>query len=136
MVPFRYLKPGYVALGVTNLERSVAFYRDIVGLALEAQQGSELAFLRCSDDHHNVVLYQSAEPGIKRMAFQLETPADVPRAREHLHGLGWPVETLDAAEARAFHQGETIRFRIPGCGLMFEFYGEIDRASQRRPVLP
>jgi 2,3-dihydroxy-p-cumate/2,3-dihydroxybenzoate 3,4-dioxygenase len=129
MVPFRYLKPGYVALGVTNLERSVAFYRDIVGLTLEERQGDELAFLRCSDDHHNVVLYQAADAGIKRMAFQLETPGDVPRARDHLQRLGWPVETLGAAESQSLRQGETIRFRIPGCGLMFEFYGAIDRAS-------
>ena len=33
-IPFRYRKLGYVALNVTDIERSTAFYTDIVGLDL------------------------------------------------------------------------------------------------------
>ena len=80
MVPFRYRKPGYLALNVSNLEASVAFYRDLVGLQLEAQQGTDAAYFRCSQDHHNLVLYQSSEPGIKRMAFELESDTDLEQA--------------------------------------------------------
>ena len=39
MAPFRYRKPGYVALNVTDLDKSVHFYRDLVGLQLEEQLG-------------------------------------------------------------------------------------------------
>ena len=73
MAPFRYRKPGYVALNVRSLERSVHFYRDLVGLTLEGELQPDTAFLRCSDDHHNLVLYPSAEAGIQRMAFELES---------------------------------------------------------------
>ena len=34
MAPFRYRKPGYVALNVSDVDRSVHFYRDLVGLQL------------------------------------------------------------------------------------------------------
>ncbi len=51
MFPFRYRKPGYVALNVTDVERSIHFYRDLVGLQLEERFGDEAACLRCSDDH-------------------------------------------------------------------------------------
>ena len=53
---FRYKKLGYVALNVTDMERSVAFYRDMVGLQLNEQVEQGPAFFSCSADHHNVVL--------------------------------------------------------------------------------
>ena len=37
MPSFRYCKPGYVALNVTDLVRSVRHYRDLVGLTLELE---------------------------------------------------------------------------------------------------
>ena len=33
-LPFRYRRLAYVALNVTDLARSTAYYRDLVGLAL------------------------------------------------------------------------------------------------------
>ena len=86
-VPFRYRKPGYVALAVTDLDRSIAFYRDLVGLTLQERDGDEIAFLRCGTDHHDVVLYKAAQPGLKRMAFQLESPQDLQRAHQWLGTL-------------------------------------------------
>ena len=35
--PFRYRKLGYAALTVTELSRSVVFYRDLLGLDLVQQ---------------------------------------------------------------------------------------------------
>jgi len=35
-VPFRHRKLGYVALNVTDIEKSMTFYRDILGLDLTA----------------------------------------------------------------------------------------------------
>jgi len=128
MAPFRYRKPGYVALNVTDLERSIHFYRDLVGLQLEAREG-ELAFLRCSDDHHNVVLYHADTPGIKRLAFELESPADLERAAEHIAARGWSWRDVADDEARRLRQGRTIRFRVPESSLVFEFYATMERAA-------
>ena len=133
MAPFRYRKPGYVALNVTDLDRALKFYRDLIGLTLQEQRDDAL-FLRCSDDHHNLVLYRAAEPGIRRMGFELESPADLTRARAYVAELGWPVRDLSADEARALNQGPTFRFRIPDFSLTFEFYAEIDRAGS--PFVP
>ncbi len=124
----RYKKIGYVALDVTDLHRSIAFYRDVVGLTLEASD-ARAAWFRCSDDHHNLVLYGAAEAGLRRVGFMLESPAAIAGAREYLAGLGWQVETLSAAESDALHQGETIRFRLPANNLQFEFYGAIEAAA-------
>lgn len=128
MSRFRYRKPGYVALNVTDLDRSVAFYRDLVGLDLVGR-GDDSAFLRCSEDHHNVVLYRGATPGIKRMAFALESADDLRRAREHVVAKGWPLQAVGVGECASLRQGETFRFRVPGCRLAFEFYAAMDTAG-------
>ena len=129
MAPFRYRKPGYVALNVTDVERSVRFYRDLVGLLLEAQEGNEAAYLRCSDDHHNLVLYKSDVPGLKRMAFELESADDLERAARHIAAAGWSLREVPEAEARRLKQGRTLRFRIPDSTLVFEFYAQMERAA-------
>jgi 2,3-dihydroxy-p-cumate/2,3-dihydroxybenzoate 3,4-dioxygenase len=126
---FRYRKPGYVALDVTDLERSVRFYRDLVGLHLEHREGDEVAFLRCSDDHHNVVLYRAEVPGIRRMAFEMESEHDLDQLVAHVRAQGWPLTEVPASETTALHQGRTWRFRIPASTLTFEVYAHMDRAQ-------
>ena len=81
-MPFRYRKLGYVALNVTDLDRSAAFYTDIVGLDASEPVAGGPAFLRCGSDHHHVVLYPSKAPGVKRVAFELESRAEMEQ-------LGW-----------------------------------------------
>lgn len=132
--PFRYAKPGYLALNVTDLERSVAFYRDLVGLDVEDVADGDAAYLRCSDDHHNLVLRRAAEPGFKRMGFQLASAADVDAARRHVQGLGVAVRDLPADEQRALRQGPSFRFTVPGSTLVFEYYAEMARAGS--PFMP
>ena len=121
-VPFRYRKLGYVALTVTDLERSVGFYRDLVGLDL-VERSAEAAYLRCSRDHHNLVLCQGAQPGLKRVGLELESAADTDRAFAHFQALGLTPQRVSNDEARALRQGPSIRVREPHCGLEFEFYG-------------
>ena len=128
MAPFRYRKPGYVALNVSDLDRSIHFYRDLVGLQLEQRVG-DAAFLRCSDDHHNLVLYRADEPGIKRMGFELESAEDLAQARAYVEQQGWPVRDVPAEEAQQLSQGPTFRFRVPEHSLTFEFYAQMERGS-------
>jgi catechol 2,3-dioxygenase len=75
---------GHVHLRVSDLERSVAFYRDELGMNLRARYGDQAAFLAAGDYHHHVGLnvWQSrggAPPpdgsaGLAR--FTIESPAD------------------------------------------------------------
>jgi catechol 2,3-dioxygenase len=47
---------GHVHLKVADLERAVAFYRDVLGLELQQRFGDEAAFLSAGGYHHHVGL--------------------------------------------------------------------------------
>ncbi len=131
--PFRYRRLGYVALNVTDMERSRRFYESLVGLELGEHNASFVA-LRCSRDHHNMLLYQADRPGIKRIGFELESAADLEAARAHIESLGIEVETVAPDELKSLMTVAAFRFRIPGIGLCFEFF--IQMMQMARPYVP
>ena len=88
MADYRYRKLGYLALNVTDLDRSTAFYRDMVGLSVTEEQPGEIALLRCTDQHHEIVLYPAETAGVKRMAFQMESSEDLDAAGGGVAGAG------------------------------------------------
>jgi catechol 2,3-dioxygenase len=47
---------GHVHLKVSDLERSISFYRDVLGYDLKQQLGDEAAFLAAGDYHHHIGL--------------------------------------------------------------------------------
>ena len=131
--PFRYRTLGYAALSVTDLARSVHFYRDLLGLDL-VEQTDDTAYLRCSRDHHNLVLHRSAAPGLKRVGWELESPADIERAFEHFDSRGLAPQRVAKAQAQALRQGPGFRVRVPGCELEFDYYGATTVLA--RPYVP
>lgn len=131
--PFRYRRLAYAALNVTDLPRSLAFYRDLVGLDV-TESGEHHAALRCGPDHHNLMLFEGAEPGLKRLAFELESMADLDAAETHLTARGLSVEWVPEEEAAGLKIGRALRFREPSSGLCLEFLVRMQHmASPYRP---
>jgi 2,3-dihydroxy-p-cumate/2,3-dihydroxybenzoate 3,4-dioxygenase len=132
-LPFRYKKLGYAALNVTNLARSVAFYRDILGLDV-VQQDDGIAYLRCSRDHHNIVLYQASKHGLKRVGFEMEQVSDVRAAFAHFDELGMDPQWVPVEEAKQMRQGLGFRVRERHSGLLFELF--VGNMHLGRPFVP
>ena len=120
-LPFRYKKLGYAAINVTDLGRSVAFYEEIVGLEV-VQIDTDIAYLRCSRDHHNILLCQAEEHGLKRVGFELEQESDVRAAFEHFEKLNMAPTWVPKEETRHMKQGLGFRVREQHSGLMFELF--------------
>src|SRR2546426_636483 len=58
---FQLRKLGHVVLNVTDLERSVRFYTDLLGLEIsdrypDSMVPGGMVFMRCNADHHGVAL--------------------------------------------------------------------------------
>ena len=79
MSDIRYKRLAYVALRVSDVARSVQFYKDIIGLDEGVPAANGMHFLRCGDDHHNVIVRQGDGPEIERVAFEVESPAERPQ---------------------------------------------------------
>ncbi|MDB5987906.1 MAG: 2,3-dihydroxy-p-cumate-3,4-dioxygenase [Nevskia sp.] len=134
-VPFRYRRLGYVALNVTDVAASTAFYVDQVGLAL-TESSETFTALRCSRDHHNLLLFSASEPGVKRIGFELASAADLAAARRYIVSLGVALEEVPAAELKQLRTVAAFRFRLPGSGLCFEFFVQMMQLAQAfRPTV-
>jgi len=47
---------GHIHLKVSDLERAIAFYRDVLGFTLNTRYGDRAAFLAAGDYHHHIGL--------------------------------------------------------------------------------
>ena len=56
---------GHVHLTVADLERSLAFYRDVLGFEVSARYGESAVFLSAGGYHHHIGLNTWAGKGVK-----------------------------------------------------------------------
>jgi len=125
----RYRQLGYVALNVSDLERSAQFYEAILGLTAVDGGGAGRAFFRCSDKHHDILLSQSAVPGLKRVGWEMESPAARQAAFDHFAALGLDPRPVSAEETAGLAISEdAFRIREPNSGAVFEFYSSMQAA--------
>lgn len=130
---FRYRRLGYVALNVSDVERSVEFYRDFVGLmpAGEAANGERL--MRCSARHHDVVLRQG-NVGLRRVGWEMESARDVERVAAHLRSLRIETHAVAADECEALGVRDAFRITEPTTGTTFEYFHSFAKAAE--PFVP
>jgi catechol 2,3-dioxygenase-like lactoylglutathione lyase family enzyme len=93
-MPFKIQRLGHVVLMVSELERSVSFYTQVLGFKVsdvysEDLQPGGFAFLRCNTDHHAIALV-GAGPGeskhfeLHHVAFEVASLEEVFRVRDRL----------------------------------------------------
>lgn len=117
----RYRRLAYLALNVGDLDRSAHFYRDVMGLQQVGDAHGPVRFLRCSDKHHDLALYRG-DPGLKRIAFELESEAELPKLRAALDGAGVAHREIPAVDVQAMATGPGLRMVDPHTGATFDFF--------------
>jgi catechol 2,3-dioxygenase len=104
--PWRPIHPkvgiGHVHLKVADLDRALAFYRDILGFALTQRYGTQAAFLSAGGYHHHIGLntWESAggspppagATGLYHLAIAYPTRAELADALRRLIAAGIPLE--------------------------------------------
>lgn len=125
MSDLRYRRVGYVALNVTDRARSTAFHRATLGLEpnpLVDAGAFGATLLRGSASPCELALYDADAPGLRRVAFEMESPAWLERAHAQLGRLGVRTWETTAADREAFGQRFAFRFAEPSTGLVVELY--------------
>jgi 2,3-dihydroxy-p-cumate/2,3-dihydroxybenzoate 3,4-dioxygenase len=131
----RYKKLGYVELTVTDLDRAIAFYRDVVGLELVGKGPEGEYRFKCSEDHYAVALHRADKPGFKRGGWMLEEEAQFPMLEQRLKEHGVPYERLSVTECNARGLARAVRIVEPNIGATMEFY-VADPTVKPKPFTP
>jgi 2,3-dihydroxy-p-cumate/2,3-dihydroxybenzoate 3,4-dioxygenase len=121
----RYVRLGYVALNVTDIEISRHFYETLVGLAVTGTGDQGEVFLRCSNAHHDLVLYPAKEAGLRRLGWLVESDAQLDHMTQLCAALDIAIDEVPVEERAALEQGRTVRFIEPVTGILSEFYAEM-----------
>jgi 2,3-dihydroxy-p-cumate/2,3-dihydroxybenzoate 3,4-dioxygenase len=131
---FRYRRLGYVALNVSDVERSGKFYRDFVGLTPAGQALNGEHLFRCSERHHDIALHQADAVGLRRVGWEMETAKDVANVRAHLQTLDIQAHPVAAAECEALGVSDAFRSTEPNTGATFEYFHSLRKAET--PFVP
>jgi catechol-2,3-dioxygenase len=68
---------GYVGLGCTDLEKSVAHYTNNVGLSETAKGHEGETYLSVGYEHHNIILKKTEQKSLLSLGYQLKPNVDV-----------------------------------------------------------
>jgi catechol 2,3-dioxygenase len=93
---------GHIHLKVSDLDRALAFYRDVLGFEVTQRMGNQVAFLSAGGYHHHLGLntWESAEgrppaagtTGLYHLAILYPTRAELGDALRRLVKAGIPLE--------------------------------------------
>ncbi len=109
---------GYIAMDVADLDSSVRFYQDVAHLNV-SERRDKLVFLTGGREHHWLILRQSNHSRFQRVAFEMNSEAELDAMAERLEQAGTKVTAGDdLANERV---ARYVRFTDPD-GLMVELF--------------
>ena len=138
---FQLRKLGHVVLNVTDLEASVRFYTEVLGLSIsdrypDSMVPGGMVFMCVSTDHHGVALVGGASKlersTLNHFAFEVGTLDEVFRARAWLRKNGVPIHF--EGRRRAGCQ-IAVEFKDPD-GNNLEIYWGLDQVGTSGDVRP
>nr|WP_220495606.1 catechol 2,3-dioxygenase [Oceanospirillum sediminis] len=117
------LRPGHVQIRVLDLEESVHFYGDVMGLVETGRDSDGRVYFKCWDerDHHSLVLRESDQAGIDFFGFKVLDNTSLEQLEVRLKEHG--VDTTRMPAGDLLETGERVRFDLPS-GHVMELYAE------------
>lgn len=117
------MRPGHVQLRVLDLDESVDFYKNVLGLVETGRDAEGRVYLKAWDerDHNSVVLRQADRAGMDFIGFKVKCPATLNKLERDLKEYGVQTERIRAGEL--LETGERVRFTLP-TGHVMELYAD------------
>ena len=132
--PINVRKLGHLVYEVSDIERSTAFWTEIMGFSVSDTNEFGMVFLRSAGDHHSIALVPSkkkarppADAGLRfhHLAMEVDSVDQLFRAREFLQERGIKI---DYQGRRGPGGNVGVEFQDPD-GYMFEIYAHMDQVG-------
>lgn len=117
------LRLGRVELNVLDLDQSVDYYTNVIGLEETGRAGNSV-YLKAWDeyDHHSLILTKSNTAGLVHLAFKVGTLDDLAYYEKKVEEFGCTTSRISSHTRLA--EGEAVHFILP-TGHHCELYYEI-----------
>ena len=116
------LRPGHMQLKVLDLDESIDFYTNVVGLIQTGREGDRAYFKAWDErDHHSLVLRGAGEAGMDFFGFKVADDATLAKLESDLNAYGVTTERIPAGDL--LETGERVRFEVPS-GHLIELYSQ------------
>jgi len=124
---------GHVEISVTNFEKSLWFFTEVLGLALTESDGDR-AYLRAWQDydHHTLVLKASDTSEVNRMSWRVSSNESLRLFEKQLKAMNIDFFWVDGGTKKAL--GDAIHFKSP-TGLPIELYWEKEKFVTNDPAV-
>ncbi|PAQ16149.1 catechol 2,3-dioxygenase [Bacillaceae bacterium SAOS 7] len=124
---------GRLELRVMDLEESVKYYTDIIGLQETGRDGDRV-YLKAWDeyDHHSIILQKSDSAGMDHMAFKVKDVYELEKLEFKIEQFGCELTRIPHNTRLA--EGQAIRFTIP-TGHEVELYTEIEQVGSGTGII-
>lgn len=127
---------SHVVLYVNDLDKMVAFYRDVLGLVKYREHAGRMVFLTADPDieDHQLALAKGREGNAKiiaHIAWRVDTPAEVKEFYERFKTLGVPI---DHCVSHAYTEmGNTVScYFLDPEGNRLEIYALVAERDEKR----
>lgn len=121
-------KLGHVLYGTTDLEASMRFLIEVLGFKLSDSSPGVIAFLRCSEDHHNVGLVISPVPFFHHSSWQVNDIDEIGRGAHNL--LATDPDRHVWGLGRHFLGSNLFWYFRDPAGNYAEYYADLDQIPQ------
>jgi len=117
------LRPGHFQMRVLDLEESIQFYRDVMGLIEMGRDKQGRVYFKTWDerDHNSFIIRQADRAGVDFVGFKVANAATLEKLDADLKAYGVKTERIPAGEM--LETGERVRFEIPS-GHTIELYAQ------------
>jgi catechol 2,3-dioxygenase len=117
------MRPGHAAIRVLDMEESLAYYTERLGLIKTDEDDQGRVYLKAWDelDWFSIVLREADSPGIDYTGYKTYSRADMDELVGKLEDYGLDIEWIPEGELN--NCGERARFEAPS-GHLFELYAE------------
>ena len=127
--PVDVLRVSHVELGVSDLERSLAFYQGALGMIVSARDYDSVWLRGLEDASHHCLVLKCEKPGVcLGIGLRVRSEEDLDRAAEHFGRVGRVEARLDEDRSPR-GQGPTVVVRDP-FGVPLSLYHHQERVER------